>query len=699
MADSLTVLATAPGCVAAKRINCAHVEPYDAGMFFRHGAIPVDGPRSLFDAVRKLASQPRILVVRGAVRPGAPEVIRRRYLGDGADIEPAARQWLCVDVDSVASSVAVETDPEIAARDIRRALPEGLRDATCLVQFTASAKGRDARAHAWLWLDAPVSDAVAKAALRDFDTSLYGPVQPHYVADPIFVDCDDPLPVRHVALDGEPTGSLAPRRDDARCDHALRLLRRAERDIKGIRTGDARHPVVNRRAYQLGRYVPGGYLDETEITERLFAAATSGANPLPSARAADEIKRAIADGKGRAVPPNDWREALSRTDGGAIRPTVANVATILLYDPAWAGCLGWDAFAGRGVVLRDPPLPAEYAETIRRGSQITDTITVPIAAWLAAEWACSASVTTIWDAALAVAKTNPIHPVREYLDGLSWDGTERLSTWLTDYLGVVDSDYVRDVARAWLVSAIARVREPGCQADHVLVLEGETGIGKSSALRILGGTWYDSLIYDHKSRDAWMALQGALIVEFEELQGLRPGEEQAIKAFVTRCADRFRVPYGRVVEEFPRQCVFAGTTNEAGYIHDSTSLRRWWPVECRPVVSGKYVDRDGLSNDRDQLFAEADRAYRDGADWHLADERAARIEQAKRMSVDPWAADIRSYLRGSDDGATVSDLLSLAVCVPAAQQSRYQAQRVTEILRAMGATRDGDKWLPPDATD
>jgi predicted P-loop ATPase len=247
------------------------------------------------------------------------------------------------------------------------------------------------------------------------------------------------------------------------------------------------------------------------------------------------------------------------------------------------------------------------------------------------------------EAVETVAHDRSFHPVREYLDGLAWDGVPRIEQWITTYCHGKDSAYVRAVGSRWLLSAVARIYEPGCKADCVLIFEGDQGARKSQAFSALARPWFSDRLSDLGSKDAALECAGVWIIEIAELDSLSRAEASAIKAFMSRTHDRFRPPYGKRVIELPRQCVFAGTLNpEGGYLKDPTGGRRFWPVK-----TGNAIDVDALKRDRDQLWAEAVHHYRHGRPWWLESkdlEALAKEEQDDRRQPDDWEQPIREYL-------------------------------------------------------
>ena len=265
--------------------------------------------------------------------------------------------------------------------------------------------------------------------------------------------------------------------------------------------------------------------------------------------------------------------------------------------------------------------------------------------------------TTVRAAIETVATERRRHPLRDWLGGLAWDGKERLDGWLTFCLGAPDTEYIRAVSAAWCISAVARVFEPGCKADYVLVLEGKQGIGKSTALRTMcSAEYFTDELPALGTRDCAMQLQGSWIIEMAELDSVGRAQVSAVKAFMSSTVDKYRPPYGHTTIDVPRQCVFAGTVNDNEWLADVDN-RRFWPV---PVTA---CDIDAIIETRDQLWAEAVARYHDGEKWWITERvasKAARDMQDDRRFTDAWGSLIDHYLATVDD-VSIAEILQHAI--------------------------------------
>jgi putative DNA primase/helicase len=293
-----------------------------------------------------------------------------------------------------------------------------------------------------------------------------------------------------------------------------------------------------------------------------------------------------------------WQDELLRSkvssekNDSSILPILANAITALRLAPEWQGVLAYDEFRNNIIALK----PTPWGVLAKDGwTDQEDRLT---AEWLQ-HHRIFVSVEIASQAVQTVATERRAHPIRQYLDTLTWDGTLRLNRWLSTYLGVEESNYSYAVGSRWMLSAVARIYRPGVKADCCLILEGPQGIKKSTALRTLAGEYFTDELASLGSKDASLQIRGVWIVEISELDSLARSEIASIKAYMSRTADWFRPPFGKRVIECPRQCVFAGTVNHTEYLRDETGARRFWPVLCGSI------DILALTRDRDQLWAEA----------------------------------------------------------------------------------------------
>jgi hypothetical protein len=259
-----------------------------------------------------------------------------------------------------------------------------------------------------------------------------------------------------------------------------------------------------------------------------------------------------------------------------------------------------------------------------------------------------ASVATIKDAVFMVANHRRYHPVRDYLDGLKWDGTSRIDTWLIVYGKAEDSAYTRAVGAITLIAAVRRVRSPGCKFDETLVLEGQEGIDKSQALQILAKNpdWFsDNLSFNLRGREAIEQTTGVWIAEFPETRGLRASDRDKRKAFQSRSVDIGRQAYGHTVTRAKRQYIPIATTNEEQYLEDLTGNRRFWPVRV------EAFDLKALKLDLDQLWAEAAAREANNESIRLPEELwpAAAEEQAERQVSNPFLMLLDQTLREDNE--------------------------------------------------
>lgn len=413
----------------------------------------------------------------------------------------------------------------------------------------------------------------------------------------------------------------------------------------------------------------------------------------------DATKATAGDGEvPPAVPPpeppddeDDWKRWLVRKSGD-ITTCLANAELILSHLKPWVGAIGYDEFAERTMFRQALPC-APRGPDAGEWSDHLDSMT---AIWLQRAWRVEFSPTTVGHAVEVIARRNRFHPVREALEALApWDGISRTGDWLSDYLGVEKTPYVELVGRYFLRGMINRVYEPGCKFDYCLVLEGEQGLKKSSAARILAWDWFADTDLDLANKDALMALAGHWVYEIAEMGGLMKAEERKQKSFLSRQEDEYRPPYGKRLIKVPRQSVFIGTTNEEEYLKDPTGGRRFWPVHC----AGEF-NLEGLRENRDQIFAEALADYRQKARfWPSTEEQKALFtpEQVKRGMQEPFVDLLYLWVKTQVTPFSMAEAATEGLKLTADKLTPALNTRVGIALRQMGCGRKEDR-LAKDPT-
>ncbi len=286
-----------------------------------------------------------------------------------------------------------------------------------------------------------------------------------------------------------------------------------------------------------------------------------------------------------------------------------------------------------------------------------------------------------------MAQENWRHPVRVHLEKLEWDGTRRMDTWLINASDLENTPYNRAVSRLFLYAAIARIYSPGCKFDNMIILEGPQGGYKSTLIRHLGGEWASEGLPPIKSaadKDVVDAMLGKWLIEIEELASMNKTDINVLKAFLSKTEDRVRRAYKELTEEFKRQCIFIGTTNESAYLRDITGNRRFLPIKVGRIDISKVP--------RDQLWAEALVEWKSNPrnEITLPPELwdAAHIEQEDRRVIDPWEDMLGEWLQKmSDEKLAVEEIFEECFHRPFRDVSSADMRRLALVMDRAGWVR------------
>jgi putative DNA primase/helicase len=430
-------------------------------------------------------------------------------------------------------------------------------------------------------------------------------------------------------------------------------------------------------AFDLVRIHKYRYLDEKAGQDTPANKMPSYLKMLDTASENDRVKEELGKEKMQEVLDDfefdevdtAWLKKLDYDRKGVLKNTIDNAVIILENDPRVAGKMIYNEFSNRAIITGKLP----WTDHINR--DWIDDDDAGVRYFLEHKYGLQ-GVGKIADAVSVIFQRHRTHPVRDYLNNLTWDGTERLEALLIDYLGAEDSHYTKAVTRTHLVAGVARIMRPGIKYDTMLVLTGPQGIGKSTLIRYLGRDWFSDSLSTVSGKEAYEQLQGVWLIEMGELTATRKSDIEATKLFLSKSEDVYRAAYGRRTNRYKRQCIFFGTSNDREFLRDKTGDRRSWPVDCWVQLPMKDVFED-LPGEVDQIWAEAVALYKKGHPLILDDAAATEalekqkehseespktgmiIEYLDRLYPNNWEEmdlnERRAWLSGNDDFDTIAE--------------------------------------------
>ena len=365
------------------------------------------------------------------------------------------------------------------------------------------------------------------------------------------------------------------------------------------------------------------------------------------------VKHQIADEKfaeakfdfATEIPENEtvddkWIEQLEANTKGDYENSATNINLIIQNDKFLKNAFKLNIFDNKRYILKSVPW-----RKIEEQEPMRDVDYSGVRNYIECVYGIVSSQ-KIDDAIALDVEKHQYHPIREYINSLTWDGIPRIDTLLIDYFGAADNKYTRAAIRKALCAAVARVFRPGTKYDMVLVLVGEQATYKSTFVKKLGMEWFSDTFSTFQGKESFEQLQGAWLIEMAELSGLKKAEVEAVKQYISKCEDMFRPAYGRTVETYKRQCVFFGTTNDSDFLHDSTGNRRFNPVDVHREKAFKSVKDDLNQSEIDQIWAEAYQLYLQGETLYFDEEEdeIAKSRQIEHSAVDERRGLVENYL-------------------------------------------------------
>lgn len=368
------------------------------------------------------------------------------------------------------------------------------------------------------------------------------------------------------------------------------------------------------------------------------------------------------------TPPTElWLKwGLQTNEKGIPYLNLHNASLIIESDPKYKDSVYFDEFLQRIIRKNSPIREWGDADDLELVRHIQNTLAIP-----------RMGREAVSQAVVGVASKKKRNCVREWIETLKWDKQPRLEHFFIDYMGVAEDEYSMCASRNFWLSIAARVYKPGCKVDNMIILEGPQGVGKSTALQIIGGAWFaeqhESAIYPKAFAEI---LQGKLLIEISEMDAFNKAEVNRVKQTISCPSDRFRPAYGRHAVDHPRTCVFVGTINKDDWNRDETGARRFWPIACTGAI-----DLEGIRANRDQLFAEAKTRILAGEDhWQMPPEPTKR-EQEARYQHDIWTDEVTRILKGKTEVTTQEILKELGLDL--VRQGRAEQMRIGTILRVL----------------
>ena len=411
-----------------------------------------------------------------------------------------------------------------------------------------------------------------------------------------------------------------------------------------------------------------------------------------------ELRQAVTDTIEAAPPPRSVEEVkamLESTEKGGVRNSIQNCLTVFQHDPELSGAVAKNLLTERIDLLK--PIGRKR----RTGSKaMTDTDMKYIRLYLEKTYGLT-SEKKIADAADLAADANSYHPIRDYLNGLKWDGTERIAHVLHHFLGAAEDDYTCEAMKIFLLGAIKRVFQPGCKFETMLCLVGGQGAGKSTFFRLLAvkDEWFSDDLRRLDDDNVFRKLQGHWIIEMSEMIATANAKSiEEIKSFLSKQKETYKIPYETHPADRLRQCVFAGTTNRQDFLpRDRTGNRRFIPIPVDAELAEVHIldNEDESRAYIDQLWAEAMTIYNSGnykLAFRPAMQETLQAHQQDFMQEDAQAGMIYAFLEDYAGDRVCSKQLYAEALGNTNIPAEWETRAICEIMNTGISRGDIQGW-------
>lgn len=750
MSDQITVLRSRGLLMAKRWLADETIEPYSRAKNFTHEQRTVEDIEALSDLLTQLENDPYACIVRGAPKPDQPQSIRR--LLENFDDRPL--HAICIEVDNYTPLLSNPLDGEDAAREfIDECLPAQFRDSRFHWQLSnsAGAPGKEGlfKGHIWFWLqtpyDSPTLRAWAKVHAPAVDRAVLQTVQVHYCAAPLFEEgVEDPVHKRSgFYRGGEDVVHLDINTEDLDI-HLQGARQRGER----LEMDDPQAEWLSSHWETWGTLANGGMLvscpfeaehsggAKGDTSTVFFPAGTNGYTESSWVclhtscrdRSQGEFKQAsgfldqtfnaLAQPPEPKVPSTHLNGKViadplilppfQRNGSGKIETCLINVKAALESPRVSHLTIRYDTF-------KDALVCADVGTEQWRPFKDVDYTNLRYKMEEAGLKQVGREM--IRDAVGMVAVDQAFDTAIDWVEGLTWDGVPRVETFWIDHFGVLDdaSGYARACARYTWSALAGRAMSPGVQADMVPILSGKMGLRKSRGVLAMapGAEFATKMSFHEPDVERARKMRGRLVVELDELQGLKGRDAEEILSWVTRSEEHWTPKFMEMTTTYRRRFIMIATTNEEDFLDNPNGERRWLPLAVGRQEGFRQVDTDRLAAVRNQLWAEGREIFlQGGVDWYEA-ERLARAQHGQWKADDGWRAAIVRWLDCPDMSSTTPrdrphltllDVAEGGLGMPAKNMKWSDQRRIAKILKDEGyeseQRRVGGKpakvWVPPD---